>query len=123
MVDNLLAPFQAREWLKLKKFCFVFFILTLASIGFPSTNGFIGEFTILVGSFQTVAPFAVLSALGLILSAVYMLRIKESFFWCCSRNFFLQKKRFKFNRIFYFITFFDSYILDWYLPKIFFSMV
>ena len=63
------------------KFCFVFFILTLASIGFPSTNGFIGEFLILVGSFQTVAPFAVLSALGLILSAVYMLRVNQLVFF------------------------------------------
>ena len=63
------------------KFCFVFFILTLASIGFPSTNGFIGEFSILIGSFQTVAPFAVLSALGLILSAVYMLRVNQLVFF------------------------------------------
>ena len=70
------------------KFCFVFFILTLASIGFPSTNGFIGEFSILIGSFQTVAPFAVLSALGLILSAVYIESESAGFFWCSSRNFF-----------------------------------
>ena len=75
------------------KFCFVFFILTLASIGFPSTNGFIGEFTILVGSFQTVAPFAVLSALGLILSAVYMLRINQKvFFGAVPETSFYKKK-------------------------------
>ena len=75
------------------KFCFVFFLLTLASIGFPSTNGFIGEFTILVGSFQTVAPFAVLSALGLILSAVYMLRINQKvFFGAVPETSFYKKK-------------------------------
>ncbi len=75
------------------KFCFVFFIFTLASIGFPSTNGFVGEFTILVGSFQTVASFAVFAALGLILSAAYMLRINQKiFFGAIPENSFRTKK-------------------------------
>jgi NADH-quinone oxidoreductase subunit M len=58
-------------------FAVMFMIATLASIGLPGLNGFIGEFLILNGAFQsTVIPqnaFAVFAALGVILAAVYML--------------------------------------------------
>ncbi|CAN5308036.1 NADH-quinone oxidoreductase subunit M [soil metagenome] len=54
-----------------------FMIATLASIGLPGLNGFIGEFFILLGSFNSVLydniTFAVLAATGVILAAVYML--------------------------------------------------
>lgn len=48
-------------------------IVTLSSIGLPGTNGFVAEFLVLVGSFQTVPWMATLSAIGVILSAAYML--------------------------------------------------
>jgi len=48
-------------------------IITLSSIGLPGTNGFIGEFTIILGSFQYKAVYAVLASLGIILGAGYML--------------------------------------------------
>lgn len=48
-------------------------IVTLSSIGLPGTNGFIGEFTILVGAFQYGKPYAVIASLGIILGAGYML--------------------------------------------------
>jgi len=58
-------------------FAVVFLISTLASIGLPGLNGFIGEFLILNGSFNSeVIPqniFTVLAATGVILAAVYML--------------------------------------------------
>ena len=54
-----------------------FMIATLASIGLPGLNGFIGEFFILLGSFNSElygnVTFAVLAATGVILAAVYML--------------------------------------------------
>jgi NADH-quinone oxidoreductase subunit M len=55
-----------------------FMIVTLSSIALPLLNGFVGEFLILVGTFtSTLLPyaklFASLAALGMILSAVYML--------------------------------------------------
>jgi NADH-quinone oxidoreductase subunit M len=50
-----------------------FFIATLASIGLPGLNGFVGEFLILLGAFQWDARMAAIAALGMILSAVYML--------------------------------------------------
>ncbi len=58
-------------------FAVMFMISTLASIGLPGLNGFIGEFLILNGTFHSeILPqnaFVVFAALGVILAAVYML--------------------------------------------------
>jgi len=55
----------------------VFMIVTLSSVGLPLTNGFVGEFLILVGTFLGANPlakvFAFFAAMGVILGAVYML--------------------------------------------------
>ncbi len=50
-----------------------FLIITLASIGLPGLNGFIGEFLIMLGAFRWDPRFVVAAGLGVILSAVYML--------------------------------------------------
>jgi NADH-quinone oxidoreductase subunit M len=50
-----------------------FLIITLASIGLPGLNGFIGEFLILLGAFRWSPPLATAAATGVILSATYML--------------------------------------------------
>src|SRR5580700_11371089 len=50
-----------------------FLIVTLASIGLPGLNGFVGEFLILLGAFTWNPRFAALAATGVLLSATYML--------------------------------------------------
>jgi len=50
-----------------------FLIVTLASIGLPALNGFVGEFLILLGAFRWDPRLAAFAATGVILSAVYML--------------------------------------------------
>ena len=50
-----------------------FLIITLASVGLPGLNGFIGEFLIMLGAFRWDARYVVGAGLGVILSAVYML--------------------------------------------------
>ncbi len=50
-----------------------FLIITLASIGLPGLNGFVGEFLIMLGAFRWDPRFVVAAAIGVILSAVYML--------------------------------------------------
>ncbi len=50
-----------------------FLIITLASIGLPGLNGFVGEFLILLGAFAANRTLAVVAASGVILSATYML--------------------------------------------------
>lgn len=58
-------------------FTVMFMIATLASIGLPGLNGFVGEFLILVGAFQSETLgsvwYTVFAALGVILAAAYML--------------------------------------------------
>jgi len=62
---------------KIPVFAVMFMIATLASIGLPGLNGFIGEFLILNGAFFSELynnkVYAILSATGVILAAVYML--------------------------------------------------
>ena len=51
----------------------VFLFVTMSSIGLPGLNGFVGEFLIMIGTFITHRWWAVVSATGVILAAVYML--------------------------------------------------
>jgi NADH-quinone oxidoreductase subunit M len=51
----------------------LFMILLLGSIGLPLTNGFIGEFLLLLGLFETHVWMAAIAGLTIIFSAVYML--------------------------------------------------
>ncbi len=65
----------------------VFVIVTMSSIGLPGTNGFVGEFMILAGTFVSSnlggfeAVFVLLAALGVLLGAVYMLHAVLKMFW------------------------------------------
>jgi NADH-quinone oxidoreductase subunit M len=49
-----------------------FLIITLASVGMPALNGFIGEFLTMLGAYLWDPRFVVVAGLGVILSAVYM---------------------------------------------------
>ncbi|MBL7715868.1 MAG: NADH-quinone oxidoreductase subunit M [Bdellovibrionales bacterium] len=48
-------------------------IMTLSSVALPGTNGFIGEFLILLGAWKANMGIAAISTLGVIFGAVYML--------------------------------------------------
>ncbi|MBI2923994.1 MAG: NADH-quinone oxidoreductase subunit M [Planctomycetes bacterium] len=54
-------------------FAVVLVLVTLSSIGLPGTNGFVGEFLILLGSFEASKWPAILAATGVVLGAAYML--------------------------------------------------
>ncbi len=54
-------------------FATFFMIVTLSSIGLPFTNGFVGEFLILLGTFKANTTYGVIAASGVILAACYML--------------------------------------------------
>jgi NADH-quinone oxidoreductase subunit M len=58
-----------------------FLLFTLAAVGLPGTNGFIGEFLILLGSFERAPWTAVVAASGLILGAWYMLWLYQRIFF------------------------------------------
>ena len=54
-------------------FAIIFMIVTLSSIGLPGLNGFVGEFLILLGTFQVNKIYATIAATGVIFAACYML--------------------------------------------------
>jgi NADH-quinone oxidoreductase subunit M len=54
-----------------------FMVMVLSSVALPGTNGFVGEFMILVSSFRVNSAATVLAASGMVLGAVYMLNIYQ----------------------------------------------
>lgn len=62
-------------------FTIAFVIVTMSSIAVPLTNGFVGEFLILLGAFQYSPAVAAISVTGVVLGAAYMLwAVKRVFF-------------------------------------------
>jgi len=61
----------------------LFLFVSLASAGLPMLNGFVGEFLILAGTFERHTAWSSWAAVGIILSAVYLL-------WAYQRVFFGQ---------------------------------
>ncbi len=57
-----------------------FLVFTMASIGLPGTNGFVGEFLILLGTFEAKKWAAAAAATGVILGACYMLWLYQRVF-------------------------------------------
>ena len=55
------------------KYSILLMIFTLSAIGLPGTSGFIGEFLVLIGTFQDNSYVAIIASLGVILGAAYML--------------------------------------------------
>jgi NADH-quinone oxidoreductase subunit M len=62
----------------------IMLIVALSSMGLPGLNGFVGEFTILLGAFGSQAigntAYAIVSALGVIMAAVYILYMFQKMF-------------------------------------------
>ncbi len=57
----------------LPNFSLIFIIFSLGALGLPGTTGFIGEFLVLVGTFQEDYLIAILASTGVVLCAAYML--------------------------------------------------
>ncbi|MFZ4514779.1 MAG: complex I subunit 4 family protein [Acidimicrobiia bacterium] len=58
----------------------LFLIAVFASIGLPGFSGFVGEFLALLGTFLVHRPYAIVSSVGVILAALYLL-------WAFQRSF------------------------------------
>ncbi|MAT45076.1 MAG: Fe-S-binding domain-containing protein [Anaerolineaceae bacterium] len=71
-------------WKVMPIFAGLTLVVTLSSIGLPGLNGFVGEFTILLGSFGSTALgspwFAGIATIGVIIAAVYLLKMFEKMF-------------------------------------------
>jgi NADH-quinone oxidoreductase subunit M len=68
-------------WQVMPVYAALFLVVTLSSIGLPGTNGFIGEFLILLGAFRAHPWAGGLGTLGVVLGAVYMLTLYKDVFF------------------------------------------
>ncbi len=59
----------------------IFMIVTLSSIGLPLTNGFVGEFLILLGVFKANYVYGIIAASGVVFAACYMLWMYQRVFF------------------------------------------
>ncbi len=69
---RMLADFGGL-WKQIPIFSALFIVTVMASVGLPGLNGFVGEFTILLGAFQVNPWWAVFGTVGIILAAWYLL--------------------------------------------------
>jgi NADH-quinone oxidoreductase subunit M len=65
----------------LPAYMFFFGLFALASIGFPGTNGFVGEALVLIGVFAKNPWAGGAAVLGVMLGAAYMLRLTQKLSW------------------------------------------
>jgi NADH-quinone oxidoreductase subunit M len=71
-------------WKVMPVFGSISLVVMLSSVGLPGLNGFVGEFTILMGAFTSTAIgyalVAIIAALGVIFAAVYLLHMFQKVF-------------------------------------------
>ena len=105
-------------------FAIFFIVITLSSIAVPMTNGFIGEYLILMGAFLSHPSYVVIAVLGVVLGAAYMLwMVKRVFFGTPgklvqkSKNLDINKREFVVMAPFVVLVFwmglFPNHFLDW----------
>ncbi len=68
------------------KYSFLFLVFVLAGLGLPGTTGFLGEFLVLVGSFQKNYLVAMLATIGVVLGAAYMLWLTKRVIFGVTNN-------------------------------------
>jgi NADH-quinone oxidoreductase subunit M len=65
-----------RNWApKMPVLAGVFLLVTLAALGLPGLNSFVGEFMTLLGAWQLAPWLAVVGSIGMLLAPIYMLRM------------------------------------------------
>ncbi|MDF3819441.1 NADH-quinone oxidoreductase subunit M [Leptospira sp. 96542] len=67
-------------------FSTIFFIAILSSVGLPGTNGFVGEFLILIGSLKSNYWLGGLASLGVVFGALYLLWFVKRFLFGPSKT-------------------------------------
>ncbi|RPG95870.1 MAG: NADH-quinone oxidoreductase subunit M [Candidatus Pelagibacter sp. TMED165] len=77
----------------LPKYSFLFIIFTLGALGLPGTSGFLGEFLVLVGTFQKSYLVAIIASLGVVLGAAYMLWLAKRVIFGEAKNSEIKKMK------------------------------
>lgn len=73
-------------WGRVPRLSAMLLFFSLAALGLPGLNNFVGEFLILIGTFSVHPLWAILAAGGLLLAAIYMLRLLQGVIWGPARD-------------------------------------
>ncbi len=68
-------------WAIMPVYSALFLVVTLSSVGLPGTNGFVGEFLILLGAFRAHPWVGGIATIGVVLGAAYMLTLYKHVFF------------------------------------------
>ena len=61
-------------------------VVVLSALGLPGTNGFVGEFLVLLGAFRTFPGLTLFATIGVILAAVYLLGAQQRVLFTARRE-------------------------------------
>ncbi len=115
-------------WKMMPAFGAISLVISLSSMGLPGLNGFIGEFTILLGSLGSEYlgfAFTLLATLGVIMAAVYLLKMFQHVFMGEHNNPLSDETRYKlqWNEIAAFIPILIMIFWIGIQPIVFFNML
>ena len=115
-------------WKMMPAFGAISLVISLSSMGLPGLNGFIGEFTILMGSLGSEFlgfAFTLVATLGVIMAAVYLLKMFQHVFMGEHNNPLSDKTRYKlqWNEIAAFIPILIMIFWIGIQPIVFFNML
>ena len=81
VITDLKMPRMGGLWVAVPRMGGVWLFFAMASLGLPGMGNFIGEFLILLGTYQVSVVMAVLAALGLVVSTVYAVWMAQKVFF------------------------------------------
>jgi NADH-quinone oxidoreductase subunit M len=64
-------------WGKIPKYSFFFLFFSLATVGLPGLNNFVGEFLVLAGTMKTAPLVTALAFTGIVLTLIYSVRLVQ----------------------------------------------
>ncbi|MCY4531007.1 MAG: NADH-quinone oxidoreductase subunit M, partial [Gammaproteobacteria bacterium] len=67
-------------WVKMPRMGAIAMFFIVASLGMPGLGNFVGEFLVLLGTFEVNMPITILAAVGLITAAIYSLEAMQKAF-------------------------------------------
>jgi NADH-quinone oxidoreductase subunit M len=73
-------------WGKIPVYSFFFFLFSLASLGLPGLNNFVGEFLVLTGVFRVSPIAACLAFAGIVVTLIYTLRLMQEVLFVTERT-------------------------------------